>query len=79
MAKFTIQRRKECSKFIGDHHGKMTQQEMVKQLGVSHQYVTTLVKELGLQKRFYNRRPVHTPLRGKGLFNVNRHPDWLVG
>lgn len=80
MSKFTIQRRKECSDFIRNHHGAMTQPEMTKQLGVSKHTITRMIDELGLKQRHYKKRNPRPAMEHRsGIFNVNVHKDWLIG
>lgn len=80
LSKFSLKRKKECIDFIRSHHGAMTQPEMAEQLKIGTTTVTRLINEIGLKQRFYKKRNQNPAIeRRSGMFNVNRHLNWLVG
>lgn len=80
MTNFTLKRKKECIDFIKGHHGAMTQPEMAAQLQIGTTSVTRLINEIWLKQRFYKKRNPNPAMERKsGMFNVNRHLNWLVG
>lgn len=72
-----LQKKNECRNFIRNHHGKMSNIEMSRQLKVGLGTLVRMIRELKLAK--VRMRKPHVVITHGKTFNVNLHQNWLTG